>query len=54
MKIRAQNGTEFDLDEHGVSYDDWGVLIMDLFQFVLKMGMVIVLAIKPTGLYGRT
>src|SRR5258706_5799004 len=30
----------------------WGVLIMDLFQFVLKMGMVIVLAIYAVKAVG--
>jgi len=30
----------------------WGVLVMDLFQFVLKMGMVIVLAVCAVGAVG--
>ena len=34
----------------------WGVLVTDLFQFVLKMGMVIVLAVfavRAVGGHGR-
>jgi len=30
----------------------WGVLVMDLFQFALKMGMVIVLAVCAVGAVG--
>src|SRR5437899_7445635 len=30
----------------------WGVLVTDLFQFVIKMGMVIVLAVVAVGAVG--